>query len=319
MAKEKLVEVGAKAALKAKRSAFKNIIKMLESEGERSALGFRTSAFGNSRFVPGSAVLAGPVRASDMGTRQLDPLRSILSQRMADPTPVVEEALSTGRLAGRKLSSNQRRQLAEASALQAMEREAVEGLDNSAFYYNPSVNGRGLGFTEVSKTGVDKSRRASSLLASKLNDILYKVDSPLGRQKLGRGLYDLGYNKTENIESVLDDIVRASDNPELAREAENVKALARIRDELPGYYSQNYAYKKPMAILGQKERLRGMAESTGIDIPRGYKSSTTLGKLRDALILIGDNPRAAETAKVMYKEWEGTAEELANMAKLLSL
>jgi len=319
-----LVKVAEKAALKARRSVFRQLIKDLEKAGEESAIGYQSGGFGNYRFNPGSAVLLDPVRKSSMGTGQLDPLREVISTRMADPESIALEALRTGRLGGRKLSSNQRRQVGQAAKLADAEREAVENLKISAYSTKPYA-----GFSDESNrygTGASgEGRRRRDRVEKKLDNLIGKYSnirqaSPQTRRSVS------AYSEGEKIVEQLDKVIKAAKNlPEPRRsqtiqEARNAQALARMKDEMGGFYEQVYD-PIPKPLGGTFARVREMRESTGlpaVTTPWGYNDAPKFDNLRTALQSLEGNPRAQETVLSMWKEWEGTAEELANMARILS-
>ena len=206
MAKEKLVQVGAKAATKAARSAFKNLISELENIGTRSAIGERRGGFGNYSWYPGTALFTEPVLASKSGTAQLDPLRSVLSQRMADPVPAVTEALSTGRLDGVRLSANQRRALAAGLQRMRDERAAVEGLDTFAFTANPSAKSTLPAPTQyLSRREYPNQEKIGSLLSNKIDELRYA--SPSTRRDLERY-----YPSTEKVVEQAQKLIAGSKN-----------------------------------------------------------------------------------------------------------
>jgi hypothetical protein len=93
-----------------------------------------------------------------------------------------------------------------------------------------------------------------------------------------------------------------------------------MKDEMGGFYERVYdSIPKPTG--GAYARVREMRESTGlpaVTTPWGYANEPKFDNLRTALQSLEGNPRAKETALSLWKEWEGTADELANMARILS-
>jgi hypothetical protein len=327
-----LVKVAEKAALKAHRSVFRQLIKDLENAGGRSAIGYYSGGFGRYSFNPGNAVLHSPVTESSMGTSQLDPLRKVIETRMADPEGIALEALKTGRLDGRRLSSNQRRQVGQAVRLANAERKAVENLDLGAYVSVPSAHIPG----EAGRNRTQGSRRRMERVTSKLDNLIgsysgIRASSPQTRKNVST------YSAGEKIVEQLEKVIKAAKNlpqprrSEIIRDARNAQALARIKDSMGSRYYEQLYDQIPAPTGGRSARIREMRESTGlpeINVANRYNPQTgryELDPIRDRFENLGvamkeleGNPRAQETVLSMWKEWEGTAEELVNMARLLS-
>jgi hypothetical protein len=349
-----LVKVNPQAVAKNFRAVLKELDKVLLERGEQQAIGRSVTNFGNYRFYPGKAVIGELAEANRYGTSNLDPLRDVLYTRMSDPRDIALEAVRTGRVGGKRISSNQRRQLAYATNQAQSEIESVENLvpyaiaaRNAKDY---SYDTRRNDISERMEEYYTKRSKIEKLLEkyfkSKDGYTNYYYNRFAGEREkrkfpaVARGI-DIRYPLWVNADDAtreLDRVIAAARNiPDkdrreaIIKDAIAKKALLSLKDNINYPDNINDAVRNAgdsWLFTGRRKRFKDLVNSIkelpdiGINQPSSFSyddlMADRIARVRDIFEGLQDNPKAKEVALTLLDNWEGDTGELIEAAKLLS-